>query len=81
LKVKKIIIIKNKISLSRFLLFFVCSSFLIDVACVRLDAKANEQFSFKTFSGQGISYTNSIVNGKYKEGSTPYGPVSNNAKK
>ncbi len=36
-----------------------------DISCIRLNATAGDTFSFKSFTGQGVQYINSIVNGAF----------------
>lgn len=45
-----------------------------DINCVRLSAKNNDKYSFSTFKGDGVKYTNNIVSGKFTN--IAYGPTS-----
>jgi cyanophycinase-like exopeptidase len=44
------------------------------IQCVRLSGQDGDEFSFKTWSGKGVSYTSDIVQGKFLN--VPYGPTS-----
>lgn len=45
---------------------------LADISCVRLNSTTRDQYSFKTWSGQGVSYINTIIKGNFT--TAPYGP-------
>jgi hypothetical protein len=47
---------------------------ILDISCTRLDAKANDKYSFASFKGTGVKYTSNIVSGKFTN--VPYGPTS-----
>jgi len=38
-----------------------------DINCMRLNGTAGDTFSFKTFSGSGVTYINSVANGEFTE--------------
>eukprot|EP01034_Spumella_vulgaris_P030777 gene30777-38041_t len=44
-----------------------------DINCVRLSATSVDQYSFSTWSGQGVSYTSDITEGAFT--TLPYGPL------
>jgi hypothetical protein len=43
------------------------------LTCTRLNGKKNEKYSFATFTGDGVSYSSSIVTGAYTKDA--YGPA------
>ena len=43
-----------------------------DIACTRLSAKAKDEFSFSSFTGNGVGYTNTVTAGHLTD--FPYGP-------
>lgn len=45
-----------------------------NVDCVKLTASTQDSFSLATWTGQGVRYTNSIVQGHYTADTKPYGP-------
>jgi cyanophycinase-like exopeptidase len=55
----------------------VCSSgtplTFTDLSCMRLSGKNGDSFSFSSWTGTGVTYTNSIVKGKFT--TLPYGPL------
>jgi hypothetical protein len=48
-------------------------SSLIGLQCMRLSGKSGDKYSFSTWKGTGVAYTNDIRQGKFT--TLPYGPV------
>jgi cyanophycinase-like exopeptidase len=55
----------------------VCSSntplTFTEVACMRLSGKSGDTYSFSSWTGSGVTYTNSVRKGTFT--TVPYGPA------